>query len=150
MRFIVRLGTYVLMGPPIGAIFYVLGAVLYGATESSSSNGNALVPAFAVIFATCLLSMFAMVGSYMIGGIAALVGGVIVALVGPLIPYRPVRPVFAGVVGALSTHFLWVPLGPMTWGEMEAVLITIIGGLSAVICSIRVEFAESRNGRSPA
>jgi hypothetical protein len=38
----------------------------------------------------------------------------------------------------------------MTWGEMEAVLITIIGGLSAVICSIRVEFAESRNGRSPA
>jgi hypothetical protein len=72
----------------------------------------------------------------MIGGIAAFVGGAIVALVGPLIPC-PIRPVFAGVVGAASSYFLWI-----RYFDQDDSVMAIIGGLSAVICSIFVECIE--------
>jgi uncharacterized membrane protein YccC len=140
----VHFATYLFIGPPIGGILWVLAVALYGASESSSHNGNALVTVFAVTFAVFTLSMFAVGGSYMIGGVAALVGGVIVALLGPLIPYRPIRPVFAGVVGALSSYFLWIPLQHL---DQDDRVMAIIGGLSAAICSVLVELAESRRNK---
>lgn len=147
MRFIVHLAMYLVMGPPIGAILLVLADVLHGSSEPSSSNGSALATAFAVVLGILLLSPYVVAVSYMIGGIAAFVGGAVVALVGPLIPYRPIRPVFAGVVGALSSYFLWARLQHL---DQDDSVMAIVGGLSAVICSIFVESIESLAARRAA
>jgi hypothetical protein len=142
MGFLMRFATYLLAGPPVGAMLYVGSGLVHAIMHDGSglSLSNVIATAMGVVVAVWFITPFAIMVSYMVAGLAAFVGGLVVAFLGPLIPYRPIRPAFAGVVGATSAYSLWLPLEPLEWNGGE---IAIAGAISAVICSSFVEFAES-------
>jgi hypothetical protein len=139
-----RATIFILIGPAIGGIAVLVMGMLIAGDDSQSAG--IVVSLLARIFVGLVMLPFVVIASYLLGGLAAIVGGLVAAIVSPWIPNLPLRVACAAVIGAAAAVIcrLDVTHDP---GIPDAAL-AVAGAVSATICSSIVELIarELRDG----
>ena len=83
-----------------------------------------------------------MIAGYLLGGPAAIFGGLVVAIISPWIPFRPLRVACAAVIGGVAAIIFQLDVHPDA-GIPNTTLATA-GAAAAAICSSIVELVDRR------
>ena len=125
LAYLGRVLTFLIIGPVIGGVLFILIAPLAGGNLKGG-----LIGGYAVLLLSFAALPFFLVGCYMLGWKAALVTGLIVGIVGPRIRSPLLLLVVASIVGAMATV-----VGTVGNEDKSMMIIAIVGAMSSAGCS---------------
>lgn len=125
LAYIGRVLTFLIIGPVIGGLLFILIAPL-----ASGNLKGGLIGSYVVLLLSFAALPFFLVGCYVLGWKAALVTGLIVGIVGPRIRSPLLLLAITAIVGAVAAV-----VGTTGNEEKSMILIAILGAVSSAGCS---------------
>jgi hypothetical protein len=127
LGYFMRAAAIAFVGPIVGGlIFVLLGPIVADADFKA---------AFYMGIGMLVLLPFFIIGCYIMGWKAALAAALVIALVGPHIPYRGALLIFAAIVGALATTLVTLDPDAKEVSDGLAFAMSLVGASSAAVCA---------------
>lgn len=133
-----------LLGPLVGLALFVVGAAVGYGRQYGMSEG------FASLLLPIAFLPLAIVGAYLMGAIPALIGALVIVVLGRWFPQR--RLLLAAPVGAVSTLplYLWLSGSmPPDLAGPGGIFLAIVGAVSALLCVAIADRTSSLSKAGP-